>query len=619
MRILLRERLPDQRRWVVLLNERIGAAAFHASPLTPNESSELALFLYTGDASTCEVRIRVGDVLVASTLEKDRPDFLIIKNPIPLEDEGESYLACSGRLLRDWVGQTELKIEVERTGRWETVLVASLYVTAGKMEQEAFEALCNDIADHSAAILLDVYGKTFVGLGLDRRPGDAAPVAALQRVRQAVDQLSSSLRDIAHQPAYRLKTRRVREPALAEQSVSELTLEETCVDPTLAVRYRGSLRFREHVREEALPHFNLAENRLISGFLHFLSTQIADLRSRLRREAQLRMERRSYRHRRGDGEGKTWWESEDLPRIQEIQGLLNQLDATDRDLAYLRRYPFLPPSERLREVPPATPLIRSHRAYAGAYKVIAAHFQAFRVRLDDQHLLMRAKSLPLLYEYWCVLEVLRILQTCLQPCSTGGEERSLFRQLAEERNCFVVEFAADHAIDFLDTQQRRVRLRYVPLYRSWSAHRDATCGLLGDETERTPDLAIEIYPAGTGLDAAPELIVVLDAKYSSQPHHVKLDEVQRKYGKIGVFRTGRVLSRQVWAMTPAAPTRVRTQHPEWAAFCTVDNHGFWSEQFDLQSTVAGVVQAKPLMPAGRSPLDSLIRLLLKRSGIALRA
>ena len=55
----------------------------------------------------------------------------------------------------------------------------------------------------------------------------------------------------------------------------------------------------------------------------------------------------------------------------------------------------------------------------------------------------------------------------------------------------------------------------------------------------------------------PELIIVLDAKYSSEAHTVKLDEFSRKYGKIGVFRTGRVLSRQVWAMTPMLPHSAR--------------------------------------------------------------
>ena len=89
-------------------------------------------------------------------------------------------------------------------------------------------------------------------------------------------------REIATQPAYRLRTRRVREPAIAVQGVSDLTLEEACLDPTLAIRYRGGIAFREHVREVADPHFNLTENRILSGFLTFLDLQLADLQQRLR-------------------------------------------------------------------------------------------------------------------------------------------------------------------------------------------------------------------------------------------------------------------------------------------------------------------------------------------------
>jgi hypothetical protein len=50
----------------------------------------------------------------------------------------------------------------------------------------------------------------------------------------------------------------------------------------------------------------------------------------------------------------------------------------------------------------------------------------------------------------------------------------------------------------------------------------------------------------------------------------------------------------------------------------VDNVGFWSDDFDMSSFVGGVVQAKPKMPAGRPPLDALLRLLLRRAGVVLQ-
>jgi len=361
---------------------------------------------------------------------------------------------------------------------------------------------------------------------------------------------------------------------------------------------------------------------MIAGFLHFLSLQVRDLRRRMAHEIQMREQRREYRHRRTGG-AKTWWESEDLPRIEELRGLLAIVSAMGRELADLLGSPFLPSAPPLRNVPPSTPLVRYHKAYSSAFKTIVSHFQAFRVQVDDKHLVMRARSLPVLYEWWCLLEVLRVLRGCL-PFSEAEElgPGSPFRRLAEDRDRFVVEFEPDQAVDFEDPEGRLVRVRYVPSYRNHATARGGAYGSLGEERLRTPDIAIEVFPAGDTSNEPPELIVVLDAKYSSEAHTVKLDEVNRKYGKIGVFRTGKVLSRQVWAMTPmpaaSSPGRAGLNAPEWASFCTVDNVGFWSDDFDMSSFVGGVVQAKPKMPAGRPPLDALLRLLLRRAGVVLQ-
>jgi hypothetical protein len=379
------------------------------------------------------------------------------------------------------------------------------------------------------------------------------------------------------------------------------------------------VRFREHVREVASPNFDLPEHRMIAGFLHFLNLQINDLRGRMERDIKERLDRRAYRHRRrADQEEKTWWEQEDLPRIEELQRLLGNLAALEADLAQLGRYPFLPLAGRLTAVPASTPLIRSHRAYVQAYKAIVGHFTAYRVHLDEGHLLTRARSLPQLYEVWCLLQVFRVLHGCLNLKDSGRFDRgSPFRRLEEGRERFVLELTPDQVVPFTDELGRLVRLRYVPSYRPYWQSRDLPYGFLGLQGERTPDIAVEVFGSREA-NRPPELIVVLDAKYSSDPHHVKLDEVRSKYGKLGVFGTGRVLSRQVWALSPAAARTRGPARPEWASFCTVDNTGFWAEQFDMQSSVAGVVQAKPNMPAGRSPLESLLRRLLNGCGLRLR-
>jgi hypothetical protein len=429
--------------------------------------------------------------------------------------------------------------------------------------------------------------------------------------------MAEALNQVARQPAFRLKTTRVREPVRAAQAVSELTLEEACTDPNLLVRRGRGLYFREQVREVVSASYDLPEHHLLAGFLHFLGLQIGDLRRRVLQEIRLREERRPFRSARAEAGTKTWWESEDLPRIEELGRLLEQLEALRGQQLGLLRHAFLPSAPPLRELPPSTPLFRSHRAYAAAYRIIAGHFRAYRVSLDNTGLLTRARSLPVLYEWWCALQVIRVLQNCLklrddQPSS------SPFRRLLEERTRLVLDFNPDQVLDFEDETGRMVRLRYQPSYRSARGGAIDGYGLLGHEYEMTPDLALEIADPNQPTSPIPELIVVLDAKYTSVPQRDKLDEVKRKYGKIGVFRTGRVLSRQVWALTPSPPAHTTAPTPDWARFCTVDNVGFWTEWYDMSSTVDGAVQARPLLPVYPSPLEALLRSLLQRCGIRLR-
>src|SRR5215470_6266843 len=107
MRIRLRERDQQTRRWHTLLEQRVSVSSCtRVVPLALNESSELSLFLQpdAGDhwGIDFDARLLIGNVPVASTLERDRPDFTL--RLASEGEEGADYFVCSGRLLRDWVG-----------------------------------------------------------------------------------------------------------------------------------------------------------------------------------------------------------------------------------------------------------------------------------------------------------------------------------------------------------------------------------------------------------------------------------------------------------------------------------------------------------------------------------
>ena len=136
-----------------------------------------------------------------------------------------------------------------------------------------------------------------------------------------------------------------------------------------------------------------------------------------------------------------------------------------------------------------------------------------------------------------------MLKKILKLADAAGGDESPFRRLGAERDRFVIEFSSDQWTDFRDRGGRLVRLRYVPLYRSRHYDLARGYGLLGPEPEVTPDLALELY-SGPDDSVPPEMIVVLDAKYSSSAHGQLIERVRNKYGRIGVFATGTILSRQ---------------------------------------------------------------------------
>ena len=614
MRIRLSERA-SYHRWATLLDGMSEGSEWRVDGLPAvTESSDLAISFWPAESDLpLEAEVRIGGVLVASTRHQDRPEFLIA--PAAWEDGVPRY-SCSGQLLKDWVGQTDLTVDVG-TGpnRRRVLFVENVAVSAAKLTQEMYAALCADIAAFSASLLLDVYGKTYLGLEAELQPGELAPMAVLRRVRQSVDQMTAAIRDIARRPALRLRARLVREPAIAEQSINEMTLQEVCVDPTLAVRVGRGVRFREQIREAAAPHFDIMENRVLTGFLGFLRLQITDLKGRALREMRSREANRRYRDRR-DGDGPSWWQREDEPRLRELANVLETLSVLDAEVIRLTRQPFLPYSPPLREAPRATPLFRSHRAYAVAFQTIVSHFRAYRVELDGAHMLARARSLPVLYEWWCFLQVLKILQSALTMAESPGDSAdSPFRRLGAERDRFVIDFMTDQWTDFHDRTGRLVRLRYVPLYRSRAYDLAQGYGLLGPETEATPDLTLEIYPAGAD-DVPPETMIVLDAKYSTSSHAQLIERVRNKYGRIGLFATGEILSRQVWALTPTEPHSAPLYALEWSRYCSVDNLSFWSDTFDATAPVAGAILTRPLL-SEPSPLESLLRWLLSREGLVL--
>lgn len=601
--------------WEVLGEASVDLASpRRLSAATVPESAVLLLRVYPAKDTPIALRFFVGSVLVASSVPADRV--------LPIEEDyrdgsPEPSWVCKGRLLADWVGQTELTVEVQvgEDAAWVRALEVDLAVAANKINAEQYAQLFRDLERDFPAVLLDVHGKTHVGLKGTERAAMSAPVAMLNRLRASIQEFDHALHLIDRRPVSRLVVQHSREQALLGQAISEATVAEACVDPSLLTRRGSQMVFREHLNPRTRADYGIPEHRVLADFGESLKAQLADLQDRIDTEIQERRERKRWRNISKEPGHPSWWEAEDLPRIEELRQCRHEVRQLRSIVESWQSHRFLPAGRKRAFRPDSTPLFRNNELYCRAFRVLASHFLAYEASLDTHLLLTRARSLPVLYEWWCASRVLQILAKGLSPQQVGpGGRASFFRELVAEKGRFTVEFAEDQEMVFTDGAGSSIRFRYQPRYLAAREADGAFLGLLDANTSRTPDISIEVFPASAPNAETPDLIIVLDAKYSSSPQSVKMAEVATKYSKIGDIRTGRVLTRQVWALTPS-PAGRNSLPRDLRRFCTVDNAGFWSSSFDIQSPVNGAIQTCPILADDFDPLEALLSQLLHLSGV----
>ena len=587
---------------------------FTLPPSSVGEEDEVRCKFQPDGSFSPAIRVYVGTVLVASTLVTDR--VILIKDDGSSEEELPP-LVCNGEIFANWMGITELVFECRNcdSEEWHKAVILPMAIAPGKLNVEEFDRLFVELERDSAAVLMDIYSKTELGLKSDAAFASSAPVAILRRVRGTVRDLNSLLRKISKQPSGKLRNIRTRELALTGQPVSDATLAEACTDTRMLVRMKGRIELREHLHDRPRPDFRIAEHQAIADFGDYLGAQLGDLRLRIDAEISERHNRKRWRSSTTNGGGPTWWEQEDLPRIEELSRCRDEVGQLRRQVDSWSAFSFLPPSTRMLTRPQSTPLFRNHPLYRRAFEIIVEHFRAFRTTLDNQQFLTRVRSLPKLYEWWCAVRILRILACRLTPLANDPlNQPVIVARLAQERKTFTIEFTANQAVTFEDSIGGRVRFRYEPRYTSASASSSARIGLLGGDRLKTPDIALEVYPSGRAPTEVPELIIIMDAKYTTSSHQRKLDEVEGKYSKIGDLTTGQVLSRQVWALTPQPPT-IPIVAGDLKSYCTLDNLAFYSDQFQMVNPVNGAIQTRPVPTGEFDPLEELILLLLSRAGI----
>lgn len=584
------------------------------SELRLAEDAELMLSLAARDGESLDflLRLYLGNVLVASSLDDDHvSDF-----HVPDTDSGVEQLVCRGKFLEDWIGHSILRLEATTSAadQWRMVLECPLIIEASKIEHLEFEALIDDLAHYSRSILYDVYGKAFLGVRPRQASWDRTPVVATAKLRNIVGKMGACLRRIRKNPALAMKTKFSRVAALPTDSITAETTHAACLDTSFIARSQGAVCFRERLQEICSYDTKRYENAMIARFLTSLSRHARDLIRRTDVEVRCRQEMRSYRHRPAEHGGRSWWEKEDEPRIVALKLIREELVELRRKLEAMKLLEFLPQvGSGMVNLPRPTSLIRFRPEYREAYLVMADYFTDHSLMFDDSNLLTRAKSIPVLYEWWCALQVLVTLQKFLKVESGSTEHTNLFfRKLIDENERFVIEFADDQSMAFVDGRGRLIRFRYHPAYKTRTAAHLESYGLLFGGSVKTPDMSIEVFSEpDDGDNSIPELIIVLDAKYTSRPSRWVVDELRTKYSGIGHFASGRLLSRQVWGLAPQRSTASAAFISE----CSVDSDLFLADNFDMNTPVVGVVQVKPGQDVAEPPLERLLVQIFKKCSV----
>jgi hypothetical protein len=145
----------------------------------------------------------------------------------------------------------------------------------------------------------------------------------------------------------------------------------------------------------------------------------------VRRTAQIEYERRmadkAWKNYRRHADIPSWWEQEDLPRLQPLQDRAALAEALiTRINSLLRRHPCLQGLGTFTPPLRATPTIGRRPAYRKLYDVMSGlHQVGGPIRFHGSGDQLRARDLAKLFKYWCAFRILGELVRRFKPLDVG--------------------------------------------------------------------------------------------------------------------------------------------------------------------------------------------------------
>jgi hypothetical protein len=430
-----------------------------------------------------------------------------------------------------------------------------VYVLATKLSEERYQTMLDQLRRLAAGLVFDLVspmarrlrvGATDVGVS------HRSSQLELRLLEGIWGRLSRSLREVAQDPITSI--RRIREVRLswgAERfgPATAARLSAAGIDP----RSPGAPRPFPAYRERFAEDLNTVEHQVILGLLKFLRQRVASCGANIRRHiAGIEADRPFRQHPTVRG-GRTLYDSEDRPRVEQLHVAL----ARARRLACcLAKAQSL---DLFRDVVPrfslpATPIFDHVRPYRRIRDEFRRYVRSALILLEDGFE-ERLKSTQRLYEQWVFFQIAAAFRRAGLRCVSHD---GLFHRARRFR--FTLDVDRGARLTFLAPEGRAIMLRFEPWvlpHATARQRRDTVYRGTRGESPWSPDILIEFLDRAQvgGESAEVAYAVVIDAKYTDRIQEYHWDDT-RKYLEIRATSTRRQVVKQLWLAYPCADEHI---------------------------------------------------------------
>lgn len=518
-----------------------------SAPIELVEHERLALRLTNREPET-EYQIRIGNspVSAPSTFESGRDPALGI-------DIGDSIIWPAAPYLESARGPTVIELRARSLlvdEPWLTRLRVQLTVRPGKLGEQRYQAMFEELRALSAGLVFDLVSRSSRSYRFVRsaaQVGTGTRQFELRAIDQTWRAIKPHLRRIAESPVSRLTRRTEMRPYWGDERLHPHAGRDLAIrgiDP----RDRSMARPFPAPVERLTESVDVPEHAAIATFLDALSERARACGT----SAKAQLESLDA----GDGFTRSTplraWASFDQSRIEKLGEIVQDAREIVGEIRAVRDgTPF-------RDTSPG-PLVTRSPVFdrVPAYSRVRAEMLRFVNRAGvvlDEGEGELLKPTWRMYEQWVLLQLLAALREAGLRCDSPEQ---LVRRIGRAR--FTLDFERGTAFVHYAADGRMLRVRYepwIPDRRNARATGDSVYRP-GGSLDWSPDLLIEVNsPDPDPARHAPiDYAVVIDAKYSERLREEQW-EGARKYFEIHDAVNRRPIVRQVWLAHPGTRERI---------------------------------------------------------------